>query len=302
MKIAITGSSGMIGATIVQRALEKGYEVLALVRPGSERINNLPSSKNLSLIECDISNYHSQINKESCDIFFHLAWDKTSGPGRDDISVQNENIKYTLDAVDLAHSWGSTVFIGAGSQAEYGRTTMKLGVKTPVNPESGYGIAKYAAGKLSSIKCNQLGMRFSWGRIVSSYGELDADYTLIMYLIKTLLRGDVPELTPCEQIWDYIYSEDVAEAFLAIGNDGKNGKAYCIGSGDCRRMKDYVISVRNIINPKLKLGFGMKEYYPHQPMHLCTDISDLTKDTGFIPKYSFEEGIVRTIEYVAKEK
>jgi nucleoside-diphosphate-sugar epimerase len=54
--------------------------------------------------------------------------------------------------------------------------------------------------------------------------------------------------------------------------------------------------LRDIINPAGVLQFGKKEYYPHQPMFLCADISALTADTGWKPEISFEEGIKRIID------
>ena len=51
----------------------------------------------------------------------------------------------------------------------------------------------------------------------------------------------------------------------------------------------------------LDIGFGEVDYYPGQVMYLCADISELTEDTGFVPEYSFEEGIKETVEWYRKE-
>jgi len=302
MRIAVTGSTGMIGSALVRRAADDGHEVIAIVRSGSERASNIQISDNVTVIECDISEYENIRGKEKCDIFFHLAWNKTSGGGRDDARAQLGNIKYTLDAVSLAGSWGASAFVGAGSQAEYGPVHGRIDENTKEAPESGYGIAKYSAGKLSGLMCRQMGIRFCWGRIFSVYGERDADHTLIMSLINTLLDGKQPELTECGQIWDYLYSEDAARALILIGLHGIDGRTYRIASGDCRPLKEYVCGVRDAADPLGKLLFGAREYYPHQPMFLCTDINDLTKDTGFVPEYRFSEGIARTVSYVRSHK
>jgi nucleoside-diphosphate-sugar epimerase len=119
-----------------------------------------------------------------------------------------------------------------------------------------------------------------------------------MYLISTLLNGDIPQLTKCEQIWDYMYSDDAARALLFIGTDGTDGRAYAVGSGEHRPLKEYVNELRDAIDPNLSVEFGAREYYPHQPMMLCADLTDLTKDTGFVPRYTFKEGISRTIDAV----
>ena len=298
MRIAVTGPTGAIGSEMVRLALADGDEVIAIVRPGSNRSDNLPKHPKLTVVECDISDYASIRKKFSCDIFYHLAWAKTFGAERDDVGTQIDNIRYSVDAVELANSWGAKAFVGVGSQAEYGHSDVPLNGSLPVNPESGYGIAKYASGRLCSLRCQQLGLRFNWARVLSVYGEKDANHTLIMYLLKTLLNGDVPELTKCEQTWDYIYAEDCARAILCIGQKGKEGKTYCIGSGKPRRLREYVETLRDVIDPALELRFGVKEYYPHQAMMLCADISELTADTGFVPEYTFEEGIAKVVKYL----
>ena len=207
MRIAVTGATSMTGIALTRLALSEGHEVVAIVRPGSAGIRNIPVSGNVKITECDISDYGSLSGTDGCDIFFHLAWDKTAADGRDDIHAQQMNIRYTEDAVSLAKDWNASAFVGVGSQAEYGLLSGKAGKDTPTYPTSGYGIAKYTAGRNASVLCERSGMRFCWSRIFSSYGEYDRDHTLIMYLIRTLLAGNIPELTKCEQIKDQIPSE-----------------------------------------------------------------------------------------------
>ena len=89
-------------------------------------------------------------------------------------------------------------------------------------------------------------------------------------------------------------------AFRLVAEKGKNGAVYCFGTGKTRKLKDFIIAIRDEINPDLEIGIGEIDYYPNQVMHLEADISNLTNDTGFVPKYSFEDGIKETIEW-AKE-
>ena len=70
-----------------------------------------------------------------------------------------------------------------------------------------------------------------------------------------------------------------------------------IGSGQSRYLKDYITTIRDVVNPNLEIGIGEIDYYPNQVMKLCADIDELTKDTGFLPEVSFEEGIKKTIEW-----
>lgn len=301
-KIVISGATGMIGSALAKLAVEKENEVLAIVRPDSKKLKNLPQSPYIKVVECNIADYSLLTPDGIYDSFYHLAWDKTFGADRDDTSVQCNNIRYTLTAVQLAKKLGCRVFIGAGSQAEYGPTKEKLSAQTTVNPQNAYGIAKYSAGKMSAILCSQLGIRHCWARILSVYGENDAPHTLIIYCIEKLLQGEKPSLTPCDQLWDYLYSEDAAEALYRIGEYGKDRHIYCLGSGIAKPLRQYVEVLRDKIDTSLPLGFGEKEYYPHQPMYLCADLSDLLRDTGYVPRTSFAEGINKTINWYKENR
>lgn len=291
----ITGATGMIGSSIVEQIIKNNDKCTCLIRKDSGRFENIPKSDNVKIIRCDIDEYN-QLNLDSkYDVFIHLAWLKPFGNDRDNVELQLKNVQYSLDAVRLAKRCGCTVFIGAGSQAEYGVQTVPLTPDLPVNPESGYGIAKYTAGKLSKMLCQQLGIRFNWMRILSVYGKKDNSYTLISYVINELKAGRSPELTKCEQIWDYIHCDDAARAFLFVAENGVDGKFYPLGSGEGRKLSEYIKDIRDVINPDIELGFGKKNYYPHQPMFLVADSIELEKDVGWTPWISFHNGIKNII-------
>ena len=302
MIVAITGCTSLIGIELLNVHLSRGDEILAIVRADSIKKDLLPTSQKITIIESDTSSYKTIMNRYKCDLFYHLAWSKTSINGRDDVTVQADNIKGSLDAVCLAQSWGSKKFVGAGSQAEFGLVSGAMSNEVVANPESAYGISKYAAGRLCRILCQQYNMQFNWARILSVYGENDRPNTLIMYLIDSFLNSRTPELTSCEQIWDYLYAPDAAKALLDIAIKGKDGKTYVVGSGHGRPLKEYVESVINHFGNSASVKFGSKPYPPHQPMELYADLSELTEDTGFTPSYSFDEGIERTVRYCKSNK
>ena len=294
-RIILTGATGMIGSTLVELAVHQGYEVVCIVRKNSQRLDSIISSPLVHIIEADLSDLKTLDVPYRCDQFFHFGWDRTANANRDEVETQMQNVQYTLDAARLAKRCGCTVFVGAGSQAEYGPTASKLMVETPVHPESGYGIAKLSAGLFSRLLCQQLSIKFNWIRILSAYGPRDGAQTLITYLLKTVKEGKNPELTPCEQTWDYIYATDVAHAFFAVADKGKDGKIYPLGSGRGEKLREYVNIIIKAINPSVSPLFGVKPYYPHQPMFLVADISEIKGDTGWSPKISFDEGIQRLI-------
>lgn len=300
-KVIITGPTGAIGHALIKECINNDAEVFAVCRPGSERIKSLPSNDKLHIIEYDLNNLGkaSLALPKDCDVLYHFAWAGTFGDVRNDMSLQIKNIQYTLDAVDLAYECGCHTFIGAGSQAEYGRFEGKLRPDTPTFPENGYGMAKLCAGEMSRLQAHKYGIKHIWTRILSVYGPHDGSYTMIMSTIKKLLNDEVPALTKGEQMWDFLYSKDAGAIMYALGGSSSiNGKTYCLGSGVAKPLKEYIEIIRNEINAELKLGFGAIPYAKNQVMYLCADNSDLVNDLSYEYRYDFMKGIKETIAWV----
>ncbi len=306
MKTAIiTGATGAIGIALIDKLYESGYKVYAVCRENPSRIEILKNQNKAIIIYCDISNLSSltEFVTEKIDIFFHFAWENTFGAeARNNMYSQINNVKYTIDAVNVAKKLGCHTFIGAGSQAEYGRSNSDLTNTTPTFPENGYGMAKLCAGQMSKIEAEKFGLKHIWTRILSVYGPYDRENTFINSAIKTMLQGKVFSCTKCEQMWDYMYSKDIAMALYLLSKKGRHGFAYPLGSGKKQPLSEYIKIIRDYINPNLKIGFGDILYAEKQVMNLCADISDLQKDTSFMCDYSFEQGIKETIKWIKEEK
>jgi len=302
----VTGATGAIGAALCRVLPDAGIEVFAVVRPDSKRARNLPESERLHLIACDLRQMEALpkiLKGKAVDAFFHLGWDKTTGSGRNDMKAQIDNVRCTLDAVHAAAEMGCCVFVGAGSQAEYGRVEGALRPETPCFPENGYGMAKLCAGQMSRVECKKLGIDHIWARILSVYGPCDGEGSMISGTIRRLLCRECPALTAGEQIWDYLYSVDAARALYAMALRGRDGAVYPLGSGEARPLKKYVEELRDAIDPALPLGFGEIPYADKQVMALQADISVLQRDTGWTPETRFTDGIRQTIAWMwEKEK
>lgn len=301
----VTGPTGAIGIALCEKLLRENVTVYAVCRPGSSRIKDLPKAEALHVVECDakeLATLPQKMEGVSVDAFFHFAWAHTIGQGRNDMPAQIENIQSTIDAVRAAKALGCQVFLGAGSQAEYGRVEGLLKSDTPAFPENGYGMAKLCAGQMSRVEAKTLDIDHVWVRILSVYGPHDGPMTMISGTIRKLLAGERPALTAGIQRWDYLYAGDAADAFYLAACHGRNGAVYPLGSGQAMPLKDYIIQMRDAIDPALPLGLGEVPYGPLQVMHLQADISALQADTGFVPKTPFAEGIRRTMDWVKREQ
>ena len=293
----VTGPTGAIGAALCRELLRAGAVVYAVARPGSARLSSLPPG--VRAVSCALPDMAALpgLIPGPVDAFFHLAWAGTTGPARDDMSAQAANIAFALDAVRAAKALGCRVFVGAGSQAEYGRVDAPLRADTPCFPETGYGMAKLCAGQMTRAECAKLGLRHVWARVLSVYGPCDGDGSMLSRLIDTLLDGGRPPLTAGEQLWDYLYADDAAKALRLLAERGGDGQVYPLGSGEVRPLRAFAEAARDAVDPALPLGFGEVPYGPRQVMRLEADIGALARDTGFRPETSFETGIAETVRW-----
>ena len=294
----ISGATGMIGAHLTRLLLSRGIRVTALVRPGSKKLDNLPQeSEFLRIVPCDIKDIRT-LETDPADAFFHLAWSGTEGSTRNDETAQRENVGLTLEALHKAKELGCSVFLGAGSQAEYGFFEGELKPDTPMDPVTWYGKAKKEAEEKSRKEAEGLGIDHLWVRILSVYGPGDNAYSLVMQAIHAFLKHEPVAFTKGEQVWDYLYAGDCAEALLALALYGKNGSAYPLGKGEKVLLKDYIAMIRDAVDKDIPLNLGGRPYNDHQVMYLTADMSALYNDTGYRPETPFTEGIKKTVSWV----
>lgn len=314
--VVITGPTGAIGMALIEKCIRKKTQVLAICHKGSERIRRIPASPLVQVVEADLADFRYLFREEgavsvlpsdkvrSYDVFYHFAWSGTTGEARNDMPLQTDNIAYTMDAVDLAQRLGCHTFIGAGSQAEYGRADGMLTPDIPARPENGYGMAKLCAGQMSRVVCERKGIRHIWTRILSVYGPYDGSGSMVMSAVRKIRGGEPTAFTPGEQMWDYLYSQDAAEIFYALGEKGRDGAVYCVGSGQARELKSYIRDIDSVIQEydgrqtaeteeeqEKRLGIGLLPYAEKQVMYLCADTTLLERQIGRIPHTDFKEGI-----------
>lgn len=299
MRAVITGGTGMIGSALARACVAAGHEVAVLVPAGLPVVGELPDDPRVSFVDCDVRRLGDFGPGEigPADLFFHLAWLGTAPGARGALEAQVENVRYALEAVALAARLGCSAFVGAGSQAEYGRVEGALTPETPAFPETGYGVAKLAAGQMTRLACRDAGMRHGWARILSVYGPGDNPYTLVSSVITAALAGERPRCTPGGQLWDYLYCDDAGRALLAIGERGVDGHVYPVGSGVQRPLADFIRDICRACGTGVEPDLGALPYPERQVMHLKADTTALADECAWRPQVDFPEGIARTVTW-----
>ena len=245
-KVIVTGATSMLGAALVKRLLQsKDIEkIYAIVRPQQVGANEnkrkrLPSDARVRLIECDIKDYVGlpSVIDSKCDVFYHMAWPRTATYEENisDMLLKCDAMKCVVEAVNVAHTLGCNKFVGAGSQSEYGIPedgcyTLKMECR-PVRID---GVLHLAAGQMARMAAEQLKMACVWMRIFSVYGMDDRKNSMVNGTIDKLMSGEHCAFTQSEQTWDYVYADDVADAFCLVGEKVRGHAVYNIAFGVSR--------------------------------------------------------------------
>lgn len=294
MRCLVTGAAGHLGSHLTEQLVREGAEVTVLVREESdlwrlagvlERVNVLRRAR------------PSEIKRAAPEAVFHLAWQGVAGDSRDAPEQLTVNVAATLELCQIVVEAGCRVFVGLGSQAEYGPHDSVLTEETLARPVTAYGVAKLCAGMMTAKLCELAGVRHVWLRLLATYGPKDDERHLIPTVIRSLLGGERPRLTKGEQTWDYLYVEDAAEAIYRVAATDEARGVFNLGSGRAATVRAVVERLRDLIDPSVELNFGEEPYAPGQLMRLEASAERLRRATGWEPRVGLDEGLNRTIEW-----
>lgn len=295
----MTGATGFIGSWLAEEMLNSGVGVTALVRDKNKVLPHIAGNPNCILVECS----YDQIDQADGDFspeydaFYHLGWGGVSPACKNDIELQIGNIQSAVKAMRLSRKLGCKKFIASGTVAEYVLCEDVMDVYERQTPNDMYGAAKVSAHYFLEVLARQLDQPFIWTVIPSTFGERRTDNNIITYTIRSLLHGDKPLYGNLNQMWDFLYVSEVVRALRFIGEKGIHGKTYGIGSGVYKPLKEYIYQIRDVIAPEAELGIGERQNMSEQTFSSCVNIYDLIRDTGFVPRVSFDEGIKKTVEW-----
>lgn len=294
-KIIVTGATSMLGVALIEVAIKNHIEVYAIIRKDSERNERLVKSPLVHAVYCNLSSLRDIDGlPDDCDALYHFAWAGTRKSERDDPFIQEVNIRYTLDAVELAKKCGCKKFIGAGSQAEYGSIDGVVDDLTKFLPTTAYGVAKFAAGILSKKACTKYGIVHIWGRVFSVYGPHDNEETMINYAINCFARGEVAEFSTAIQMWNYLYETDAGTIFFLLGKKIEVNSEYRIANRESLPLKDYIRCISKIMDSEELCAFA-KSDETDVLRGIETFDERLFNDIDYEPQIGFDEGICKIL-------
>lgn len=302
-KAVVTGANGFIGAAVCKELSERGIEIAAIVRDETELVGNIAELSGVHIVCCDMSRFRCLAEEAVCqgaDVFYHFAWAGSAGPSRGDIDIQINNVRQTCDAIRACSDMGCGRFVFAASIMEYEVASFMASDATP--PASSlYSSAKMAADYMSRAVAGSLGIDYLRAVISNVYGPGETSSRLINSSLRKMIAGECCSFSPGEQTYDFIYISDAAKAFVKLGESGKPNKTYYIGSPEPRPLKDFLLEMRDCVDPALAIGLGDLPFSGISLTYNEFDIGALCEDTGFINEVTFAEGVKRTVAWLKAE-
>ena len=297
-KAIVTGAGGFIGGALTKLLLSKGITVYG-VDVSERSLERHKGKENFISVIADFTKY-SELHKliqDDIDVFYHFAWQGVFGEPFKDYRLQLSNAASAGDAITEAVKIGCKKFVFAGTYNEI--EVADFIDMSNQNPRYTciYSAAKTAAEIICKTIAANSGIEYGAGLTSMSYGENNRSMMLANVVLKQLVNGESPKLIEGNIPYDFIYIDDIARAFYAIGERGKHLKSYYIGHRKLKLFKEWLSEIGEIVNPDVELKFGA---YPDDASRNYDKINldALYNDTGFECRSDFKESILKTAEWV----
>tara|TARA_B100000902_G_C27213217_1_gene865558 strand:- start:35 stop:979 length:945 start_codon:yes stop_codon:yes gene_type:complete len=312
MKQAIvTGATGFIGSSFVQFLLNKNIDVLSLGRKplnsiNLKRKNKIINSKYLNIDMKNIDSLGEKIKKlgwkvgDDC-VFFNLAWGGKSQLSDLNIKYQLNNVKWSVLALNTAHLIGCKKFIQVGTMEEaFTHKYLELdhNKNNEFNRHVVYSVAKISSKYALQLKAGQLGIDFIYVLHSHVMGPDDDKDSFLQETLKKLVKGQKLIFSSGNQYFDVISSEDCSLGYYLICKNGIAGSEYWVGSGNPRRLREYVEIMYKLFPSKRKLEFGKLPYNDIILKKKDFSIDLLFKHTGYKTTMTYEETVKKLYESI----
>ena len=320
--ILITGGAGFIGSHVVRRMVTN-YPDTQIVNLDAltyasnlALLNDCKDQSNYNFIHEDINNFNrlkSLFKQYDFDAVIHLAAEShVDNSIKDPFAFAQTNIQGTLNLLEAARQhWGNNkkqqrfyhistdeVFGSLGSDGYFTETTA-------YDPRSPYSASKAASDHLVRAYFHTYGLPVVLSNCSNNYGPGQHHEKLITLMIKNIIaQRPLPVYGKGENIRDWLYVEDHAQAIDLILHQGSLGETYAIGGNNERKNIKLVHFLIDVVDEKLKRPKGdslsLIEFVTDRLGHdyrYAIDTAKIESKLGWKSSTTFEEGINKTVEF-----
>ena len=293
----VTGGAGFIGSHMVDLLLDRGFRVHVIDSMVGGREANLAQHRgcpDLVLDERDVRAVEAGDPLFARAAYvFHFAGIGDIVPSIErPVEYLSANVKGTVRVLEAARHAGIRKLVYAASSSCYGLAAAPTREDHPIAPQYPYALSKYL-GEVAALHWRQLyGLPVNSIRIFNAYGtrsRTSGAYGAVfgVFLRQKLAGRPYTVVGDGTQTRDFVYVTDVAEGFLLAAETERTGEVYNLGAGQPQS-----------VNRLVALLGGQAVHLPKRPGEPdCTwaDIGKITRELGWRPRVSFEEGVRRVL-------
>ncbi|MER8490775.1 NAD-dependent epimerase/dehydratase family protein [Mesorhizobium australicum] len=296
-KAVILGASGFIGINLARTLAQQGFEIVCFARNACE---HWPAGS--SVILGDLAAPPRQLFAAmEGSMVFHLA-SSTRPTAATDMAVAEieANLIATVGLLEATKGSGCRWVFSSSGGTVYGQTDdLRISEEHPNVPISSYGTVKLAIERYYSLYRALHGVDSVIARISNPFGPHQSaakGQGLIAALFDRIAgRTPVTIWGDGENVRDYVYIDDVAEALVLLGLGGRAGEIYNVGSGAGTSVIELVAKISAILRVPAKLV-----YAPARGVDVRRNVLDIRKierELGWRPTHTLDEGVALTYDW-----
>jgi len=305
MKVLITGGAGFIFSRAAEFCLNSGYEVIILDKltyaGDLERIKRFIDKIIFYQVDvCDFDKVRQIFSDHEPEIIIHAAAethvDRSILDGK---PFLESNIIGTYVMLECSKQFGIEKFINISTDEVYGELQEEgcFYETSPLMPNSPYAVSKTSADMLARSYYRTYGLPVITVRPSNNYGMFQYPEKLIpVVFLKAYNNEKIPVYGKGENIREWLYVDDTAEAILKIIEKGRIGEIYNVGSSEERRNIDVVKAILELMEKPSDLIEFVKDR-PGHDFRYSMNCDKIKNELGWTSKVSFEEGLQKTISW-----
>ena len=321
MKLLVTGGAGFIGSAVVRLAVGQGHEVVNLdaltYAACLENVASVAQAPGYRFVQADIRDraaLDAVFAEHRPDVVMHLAAEShvdrsIDGPG----TFIDTNVTGTYTLLEAVRAYWTQAgrpeafrFHHISTDEVFGSLgpTGKFTEDTPYDPRSPYSASKAASDHLVRAWHHTYGLPTVLSNCSNNYGPFHFPEKLIPVVILNALAGrPIPVYGAGENVRDWLYVEDHAEALLTVLQRGRVGRSYNIGGDNEARNIDLVRTICAILDEKCPGGAPHADliaFVADRPGHdarYAIDAARIRDELGWRPSVTLAEGLERTVEW-----
>jgi len=298
MRVLVTGGTGCVGRHALPALVARGWDVHAVASRQDPPAVDGVTWHRANLLDHGAAD--ALVRRVDASHLLHLAW--FIAPGKWAEAPQNfEWVEASLALLGAFRAAGGARAVTAGSCLEYDWNYGYCSeARTPCAPHTLYGACKHALELLTTAMSGHGGFTTAWGRVFFLYGPHEHPDRLVASVVRSLLAGEPARTSHGNQVRDYLYAADVAEAFVALLESDVTGPIN-IASGRAVMLKDIVTRIGQIMGRPDLIRLGAIPAAPTDVPLVVADTTRLAGLLGWQPRVGLDEGLGKTIEWWRSE-